>query len=112
MADTKDEGLKNGNGDKVEEFKITVTAKDSKGVVLGTGTCAAFSKNVAGFQKAAKKLGEPICVDLINRQLKTDARNDLARVKSVAAQVKTLEKTDAAFAAEVKALRNKWGING
>ena len=112
MADTKNEGLKNGNGDKVSEFKITVTAKDSKGVVLGTGSCAAFSKNEAGYMKAAKKFGFAGCVDRINRQEKTDARNNLARVKSVAAQVKTLEKTDAAFAAEVKALRNKWGING
>ena len=112
MVDTKKEGLKNGNGDKVAEFKITVTAKDKDGVVLGTGSCPAFSSNEEGLAKALKRYKYAGVIELINRQVKTDARNDLARVKSVAAQVKTLEKTDAQFAAEVKALRNKWGING
>ena len=90
MVDTKKEGLKNGNGDKVAEFKITVTAKDSKGVVLGTGSCPAFSANEEGLAKALKRYTHKGLIELINRQIKTDAQ----------------------FAAEVKALRNKWGING
>jgi len=104
--------MENVNNNKVTEFKIEVIAKDAKGVVLGKGTCPAYSLNEEGLNRAIKRYTYKGVMELLNRQIKTDARNDLARVKSVAAQVKALEKTNEDFAAEVKALRNKWGING
>ena len=104
--------MENANGNKVTEFKVEVTAKDKDGNVLGKGSCLAFSLNEEGLKKATKRYTFKGVMELINRQIKTDARNDLARVKSTQAQMKTLEKTDTEFAAEIKALRSKWGIKG
>ena len=108
----KGKTMENANGNEVTEFKVDVIAKDKEGKELGKGTCPAFSLNEEGLKKAIKRYNYEGLVELINRQIKTDARNDLARVKSVAAQVKAKEKSDPAFAAEIKALRAKWGING
>ena len=102
----------NANGNKVTEFKVEVTAKDKGGNVLGKGSCLAFSLNEEGLKKATKRYTFKGIMELVNRQLKTDARNDLARVKSTQAQMKTLEKTNEDFAREVKELRLKWKING
>ena len=104
--------MENADNQKVTEFKVEVTAKDKDGNVLGKGSCPAFSLNEEGLKRATKRYTFKGVMELINRQIKTDARNDLARVKSTQAQMKTLEKTDTEFATEIKALRSKWGIKG
>lgn len=104
--------MENANGQKVTEFKVEVTAKDKEGNVLGKGSCPAFSLNEEGLKRATKRYTFKGVMELLNRQIKTDARNDLARVKSTQAQMKSLEKTNADFAKEVKELRLKWKING
>ena len=104
--------MENVNGDKVVEYKVDVVAKDNAGNVLGKGKCPAFSLDEKGQARATKHYGIKEFMILFNAKIKADARNDLARVKSVAAQVKAKEKSDSAFAAEIKALRAKWGING
>jgi hypothetical protein len=104
--------MENVNGNKVTEFKLEVTAKDKEGKVLGKGSCPAFSLNEDGLKRAVKRYTFKGIMELINRQIKTDARNDLARVKSTQAQMKALEKTNTDFAKEVKELRAKWKING
>jgi len=104
--------MENANGNKVTEFKVEVTAKDKDGNVLGKGSCPAYSLNEEGLKKATKRYTCKGVMELINRQIKTDARNDLARVKSTQAQSKALEKSNTEFATEIKALRVKWGIKG
>ena len=104
--------MENVNGNKVTEFKLSVTAKDNKGTVLGKGTYISFAETDEGFDRMLNREGKKVIVQKRNRQTKTDARNDLARVKSTQAQVKALEKTDAEFAKEIKALREKWNIKG
>ena len=104
--------MENANGNKVVEFKLPVVARDKDGNELGKGTYIAFSANDEGFVRLCKKHSKKEIVETWNRQTKTDARNDLARVKSTQAQMKALEKTNEDFAREVKELRAKWKING
>lgn len=61
------------------ESIIKVTAKDKDGNILGTGKAYAYSENAIGLDAAVKRVKHKEIVKLINRQLKTDKRNELAR---------------------------------
>ena len=76
---------------------ITVTAKDKDGNVLGTGKCQQFDT----VDEAVKALGSKKVLIDVNRQVKTDCRNDLAREKSATAQLSKLAKADPKVMAEV-----------
>ena len=82
---------------------INVTAKDKDGKVLGTGKCAQYDS----VDEAVKALGSEKILTDINRQVKTDCRNDLARTKSTPAQLAKLAKTNKALQAEMDALLKK-----
>lgn len=64
------------------EFIISVTAKDKDGAELGKGKAYAYTENEAGLNAAIRRMKHKAIVKLINRQLKTDKRNDLARPES------------------------------
>ena len=63
----------------ISESIISVTAKDKDGNILGKGKAYAYTENEAGLNAAIKRMKHKETVKLINRQLKTDKRNDLAR---------------------------------
>ena len=75
--------MSKNNNNKVKvvspESQIKVTAKDKDGNILGTGKAFAYSENAIGLDAAIKRIKHKEIVKLINRQLKTDRRNELAR---------------------------------
>lgn len=102
--------IKNSNNVIATEFKVEVKAKDKDGKVLGHGRCFAYAASQGGIDKAVKRFTLKGVIGLLNRQIKTDARNDLAREKSVHTQAKKLESVNVDFAREIKALRQKYKI--
>jgi len=71
--------MENSNGNTVHTVKVDVIAKDNSGNVLGKGTCKQYAKTQEGLDHAVKDLGIEKIVGDLNRQLKTDTRNALAR---------------------------------
>lgn len=102
--------MNNSSGAKSYEFRLPVTAKDNSGKVLGTGKYYAYDLSEEGAKRAAKRMTWKGVMTLVNQASKTNARNDLARTKSVAAQTKAKEKSSPDFAREIEALRAKHGI--
>jgi len=81
-----------------------VVAKDNKGIILGTG-----SVNVCESWKDVESLGHEEIIALVNRQRKTDCRNNLARKVSEVAQLKKLAKSNPAAKADIDAILRKYG---
>lgn len=86
--------MENSIKQTVTEFKIEVVAKDEKKNVLGKGRCFAYSANEDGLAKAVKRFGYKSVVSAFNRQIKTDARNALARPKSAVKELIAMVKAN------------------
>jgi len=106
--------MENSNGNKVTVVKVKVEAKDNSGNILGTGECKQYSRDQEGLNAAIKEYGYEKIVGDLNRQIKTDTRNALARggpsvVKEMRDTRKVLdEKTQEQYDADLKALMEKY----
>ncbi len=115
MTATNKRKENNQTKDKAEvqeknEYMVEVIRKDKDGKELGRGKCHAYTVTQAGYELALKRWGLKRIMTDFNRQLKTDYGNDLARKKSVNAQVKAKRKTNTAFDAKMRALEVEYGI--
>ena len=79
-------------------LRIEVIAKDKSKTEIGRGMCPQFDS----MEEAQKVHGLGKCLTDLNRQIKTDFRNDLAREKSTMAQLSKMSKNDPKIEAEMK----------
>ena len=77
---------------------VEVIAKNAAKVEIARGMCPQYET----IEEAQKVHGLGKCLTDLNRQIKTDFRNDLAREKSTMAQLSKMSKNDPKIEAEMK----------
>jgi len=93
--------------------EVKVVAYEGRGdnrKELGIGKVKEYSENQEGLDQAVKDMEVAKVVHDLNRQIKTDCRNDLARSLSDATLLKKAAAKDPKAAAKIKALLKDLGL--
>lgn len=92
-------------------FKIEkVVAKDKDGVILGSGEVKQYFETQEGLTAAIKDTTLKTIVKNLNRQLKTDCRNNLARKQSLMSMLKSLIASNPAMRDQANKMLEEAGI--
>ena len=105
----------NTKGDKImANYKeIKVVAYEGRGnnrKEVGVGKVKEYAENQDGLNQAVKDIGVAKVIHDLNRQLKTDCRNDLARTVSDAALLKKAAKSSPEAQKKIEALLRELGL--